>query len=336
MKKSVQYLLIFFILTPLSEFVSQEIDFTGYGSTGLRLFERPVAIGASQEVYFEGKFQAEIKINKDIEAQLDFRGSSDDENVTLREFSAKFEYWERMKIEIGNLKQPFGIEQMVSNEDLELVEESFIHDQVSDFGYADRSVSVIVYGKYKDEYKTFPFSYYISLFKNNSLRSGVYTRLSYHQNNFIYSLNYAFHSIGGDYPFKANAFAGDVTFNPKDTRVSLELFYVKNTEAVFERIVLNGDENIFAAGAKFLAAKIFDVDGKVIKGIEPVFLFGYFVPDYDAKDFHTLQFVPGLNVYFHDDVRLRLNYSALMTKNRFNTEYSSLNSLGIIELQVRF
>ena len=335
MKKSVQFLLIIFILTPVFKLFSQ-VEFTGYGSTGIRLFERPIAIGASQEVYFEGKFQAEIKVNKDIEAQLDFRGSSDDENVTLREFSAKFEYWERMKIEVGNIKQPFGLEQMISNEDLELVEESFIHNRVSDFGYAARSVSIMVYSKYKEEYKTFPFSYYFSLFKNNSFTSGLYTRLSYHRNNFIYSLNYAYHSIGGNYPFKANAVCGDITFNPKDIRISIEVFYVKNTEAVLENIVLNGDEKIYAAGSKLLAAKIFDIDGKFVKGLEPVLLFGYFVPDYDEKDFHTLQFVPGFNIYFHDDVRLRLNYSGLMTKNRFNTEYSSLNSLGTVELQVRF
>ncbi|MDO8549009.1 MAG: porin [Ignavibacteria bacterium] len=335
MKKSVQFLLIIFILIPVYELFSQ-VEFEGYGATGIQLFERPIAIGVSQEVYFEGKLQAEIKINKDIEAQLDFRGNSADENVTLREFSAKFEYWERMKIEIGNIKQPFGIEQMVSNEDLELVEESFINQQVSDFGYAARSVSVMLYSKYKDEYKNFPFSYYFSLFKNNSLTSGLYARLSYHNNDFIYSVNYAFHSIGGDYPVKANAFCGDITFNPKNTRISVEAFYVKNTEAALENIVLNGDENIFAAGAKLLAAKIFDIDGEIVKGLEPVFLLGYFAPDFDESEFHTIQLVPGLNIYFHDDVRLRLNYNRLLTKNRFNEKYSSLNSLGTLELQVRF
>jgi len=335
MKKSIQFLLIIFILMPVYELFSQ-VEFTGYGATGIQLFERPIAIGVSQEVYFEGKLQADIKVNKDIEAQLDFRGNSFDESVTLREFSAKFEYWERMKIEIGNLKQPFGIEQMISDEDLELVEESFINQQVSDFGYARRSVSVMLYSKYKDEYEDFPFSYYFSLFKNNSLTSGLYTRLSYHNNDFIYSVNYSFHSIGGDYPVKANAFCGDITFNPKNTKVSIEVFYVKNTEAALENIVLNGDENIFAAGAKLLAAKIFDIDGKIVKGLEPVFLLGYFAPDFDESEFHTIQLVPGLNIYFHDDVRLRLNYNRLLTKNRFNEEYSSLNSLGTLELQVRF
>ena len=89
MKKSVQILLIILILVPvLSSF--PQVEFTGFGSTGILFFERPVAIGASQEVYFRGKLQADIKVNKEIEAQLDFRGSSDDENVVLREFSAKF------------------------------------------------------------------------------------------------------------------------------------------------------------------------------------------------------------------------------------------------------
>jgi hypothetical protein len=335
MKKSIQFLLTIFILIPVYELFSQ-VEFTGYGATGIQVFERPIAIGASQEVYFEGKLQAEIKVNKDIEAQLDFRGNSTDENVVLREFSAKFEYWERMKIEIGNLKQPFGLEQIVSDEDFELVDESFINQQLSDFGYAERSVSVMLYSKYKEEYKNFPFSYHFSLFKNNSLTSGLYARLSYHNNNFVYSINYSFHSIGGDYPVKANAFSGDITFNPKNTKISLEAFYVKNTEVVLQNIVLNGDDNIYAAGAKLLAANIFDIDGNVVKGLEPVFLLGYFAPDFDEKDFHTLQLVPGLNVYFHDEVRLRLNYNRLLTKNRFNEKYSSLNSLGSLELQVRF
>ncbi|HSP87203.1 MAG TPA: porin [Ignavibacteriaceae bacterium] len=335
MKKSVQFLLIIFFLTPNCKIFSQ-VEFTGYGSTGIQLFERPIAIGVSQEVYFEGKLQAEIKVNKDIEAQLDFRGNSADENVELREFSAKFEYWERMKIEIGNLKQPFGIEQMISDEDFELVDGSFINQQLSDFGYAERSVSVMFYSKYKDEYKNYPFSYYLSLFKNNSLTSGLYARLSYHDNNFIYSVNYSFHSIGGDYPVKANAFCGDITFNPKNTTLSIEAFYVKNTETVLQNIILNGDQNIFAAGAKFLAARVFDIDGKIIKGLEPALLFGYFTPDIDENEFHTLQIVPGINVYFHDKVRLRLNYNKLLTKNRFNEKYSSLNTVGTLEVQVRF
>ena len=105
---------------------------------------------------------------------------------------------------------------------------------------------------------------------------------------------------------------------------------------VRERIILNGDENIFAAGAKIFAAKIFKIDDKYIKGLEPVFLFGYFAPDFDETDYHTLQYVPGLNIYFHDDVRLRFNYNGLLTKNRFNTKYSSLFSYGVMELQVRF
>ncbi len=335
MKKKSHFLLIFFIVLINPELFSQ-VKFTGYGSTGLQFYERQLTFGASQETYFEGKFQADIKVNKDIEAQLDFRGNSTDRNVVLREFSAKFEYWDRMKVEVGNIKQPFGTEQIVSNEDLELVDESFVHEQVSDFGYAERAVSIMLYSKYKEAYKDFPLSYYFSLFKNNSATSGVYARLSYHSNNFIYSINYTFHAIGGDYPVKANAFCGDITFNPKNTKISLEAFYVKNTELVLQQLILNGDQNIYAAGAKLLAAKIFDIDGKIVNGLEPIILFGYFAPDFSESQFHTLQIVPGFNIYFHEDVRLRLNYSKLLTKNLFNTKYSFTNSVGTFELQIRF
>lgn len=335
MKKSSQFLLIILILFPVFNLYNQ-VKFSGYGATGLYLFERPNPIGASQEVYFTGKFQADIKVNKNIEAQLDFRGSSYDERVVLREFSAKFEYWDRLKIKIGNVKQPFGSEQMINIENLELIERSYINSQLSDFGYARRSIGIMFYDRFKEEYKDFPFSYYFSAFKNNSFTSGLNTRLSYHKNNFIYSLNYAYHSIGGDFPLKANALAGDITFNPKRTRITLEGFYVNNTEAILERIVLGGDKNIYASGVNLHASHIFDFDGNIIKSLEPIFLLGYFIPDTKENKFHTLQLLPGLNVFFHKDVRLRFNYSKLLTKNRFNNEYSSLNSLGTIELNVRF
>lgn len=330
------YFIPVFLIILLNSDIHSQVSFTGYGATGLQFFQRQTVFGPTQEVYFEGKLQTDIKINKDIEAQLDFRGNSEDNQVVLREFSAKFEYWERMKLEIGNLKQPFGTEQMIKDEDFELTDESFIQDQLSDFGYAERSVSLMLYSKYKDEYKDFPFSYYLSFFKNNSLASGLYTRLSYHNNDFIYSVNYSYQSIGGDYPVKAHGFTGDITFSPKRTTVIVEGLYVKNTELVLQQVMLEGDQEIYAGGAKILGARKFKIDGKIVKDLEPVILFGYFVPDFSETEFHTLQVVPGINVYVHNDVRLRFNYSLLLTKNRFNTDYSISNSVGTIEVQVRY
>lgn len=333
-KKNLQYILLLLLLSPYN--LLGQVKFSGYGATGFKNIDRPRQVGFNQGVYFEGKLQADIKINKNLEAQLDFRGNSVDERVTLREFSAKFEYWDQMKIKVGNLRQPFGTEQLISRDEFLLIDRSFIHNKLSDYGYAQRAVSIMVYSKYSDKYKDFPFSYYASLFRNNTLTWGGHTRLSFHNNDFIYSINYTLQYVGGDFPFTAQGFAGDVTYEIKSSAISLEFFYVKNIERVLQLITLNDEQNIYAGGSKILVSHEFRFDSKVVKSLEPTVLFGYFAPDVSEKDLHTLQFVPGMNLYFHKDFRLRFNYSLLLTKNRFVSKYSTMNSVSTLELQIRF
>lgn len=334
-KKILPLILLFFILIFCLN-INAQVKFSGYGATGFKMYDRPRQIGINQEVYFEGKLQADIKINKNLEAQLDFRGNSVDERVTLREFSAKFEYWDQMKIKVGNLRQPFGTEQLINRDELALVDRSYIHNKLSDYGYAQRAVSVMVYSKYSDKFKDFPFSYYASIFRNNSLTWGGYARFSFHKNDFIYSVNYTLQSIGGNYPITAHGFAGDITYELENSAISLEFFYIENTERILQLIVLQSEKNIYAGGSKLLITHQFKFDSEVIKGIEPTILGGYFTPDISEKDLHALQFVPGMNIYFHKDFRLRFNFSLLLTKNQFSSEYSTFNSTGTLELQIRF
>jgi hypothetical protein len=334
-KKWVKYQVMLFLLF-FTHSIEGQVKFSGYGSTGFRNIERPRQVGFNQEVYFEGKLQADIKINKNLEAQLDFRGNSVDERVTLREFSAKFEYWDQMKIKAGNIRQPFGTEQLINRDEYFFIDRSFIHNKISDYGYAQRAVSIMVYSKYSDKYKEFPFSYYASLFRNNSLTWGGYTRLSFHKNKFIYSVNYTLQSIGGDYPITGHGLSGDVTYETESTTSSFEVFYIKNTERVLQLVTLQGEKNIFAAGTNLLVSHRLGFDSDIVKIVEPIVLLGYFAPDFTEKDLHTLQLVPGMNLYFHKDFRLRFNYSLLLTKNRYVSDYSTINSVGTIELQIRF
>ena len=139
-----------------------QMKFSGYGSTGYKFWNRNPLIRNNQEVFYEGKLQADYKVNKDIEAQLELRGSSEDNMVRLREFSVKFEYMRRMKFKVGNIKTPFGYEQLINREESVFIERSLIHDNLSEFGYTQRSVSLMVYSKYSDEDPDFPFSYYFA------------------------------------------------------------------------------------------------------------------------------------------------------------------------------
>ncbi|MDT8325128.1 MAG: hypothetical protein RRA94_13535, partial [Bacteroidota bacterium] len=101
------FFLSFALLLPLLHARAQEVEFSGFGATGVRVYDRNPVAEFNQEFYYEGKFQADIRLSKDIEAQLDFRGSSDDREAVLREFSVKFEYFTYARIKIGNVKKPY-------------------------------------------------------------------------------------------------------------------------------------------------------------------------------------------------------------------------------------
>jgi hypothetical protein len=314
----------------------QEIKFSGYGATGFSFYNRNQLREYNQEVYYEGKFQADIKINKDIEAQLDFRGSSEDARVILREFSVKFEYLKRMKFKAGNIKRPFGIEQLTNQEDLYTVDRSYIQRTIEDLGYGGRSVSIQAYYNYSKKEKDFPYSYYLSLFKDNSLNNGIAARFSFHTSGIAYSVNYLFQQRGGEVKFTSHGFTSDISYESKNLSGSIEAFYIQDPVEGIRRKLANLDEIVFAGGAKITGVVSFDVDGEVIKVIEPMILAGFYVPELKETKAHTIETLIGANLYFHKDVRLRLNADGLFTKNQFNSKYTTIGSRFVLEIQVRF
>ena len=226
MKKIIALFFLLFLSRP----IFPQVEFSGYGATGFRWLDRNPLKEYNQEVYYTGKLQADLKFNDDIEAQLDIRGDSEDNRVTFREFSVKFEYLENAKVKIGNIRQTFGLEQIISRDEYYFVERSEINDEFSDYGYAQRAVSLMVYGEYdEDDKDELPYSYYASVYKNNSLAFGTTTRLTHHIGNFGISGNHGFISIVGEYPITSHAFAADLSYNKKKFNTSIEFFYGGNT-----------------------------------------------------------------------------------------------------------
>lgn len=326
------------IISILFTFITsaQEVDFEGYGATGFKFYNRETVIEYNQETYYEGKLQAEIKYNKKIKAQLDFRGNSTDNAVSLREFSLKLEFFKKLYFKIGNLKMPFGYEQLVNREELYTVDRSFVNNKISEVGYGERKISIMAYHEFDKDEKDFPYSYYFYVFKDNSLYHGAMTRLSYHNNDFIYSINYLFQQKGGNNPISANGFGADVAIEKKDFHSSLQLFYVQDPEEGIRRELQNLNNKIFSTGATYTAAYNFEFNEEFLKGIEPLILVGIFVPDSDLSEYHTIQSILGINFYIDKDVRFRINGDLRFIKSKFNSAYSTQSSRGIFEIQVSF
>jgi len=329
---------------------AKDIEFSGFGSVGYKFYERNIINGVSQESFYEAKFQVDLELTKKIDAQLDFRANSFDQDVELREFSVKFKYHDYVKIKFGNLKLPFGYEQVQSRENLATLERSNSQDNVSNLGFGGRSVGLQAYYKYSKKREDFPFSYYLNLYKNNSFQSGAVLRAAYNFGDINIGANYQLLIHGGreEFSLNANGFGADAAYEGDNLTISTGAYLVRNLDLSFQNISHNvaiekneisgsqKEEEINGASIQFAASYKFDVDGSIIKMIEPLYLFSSFIPNLDQSESHELQNVAGVNLYFSKKVRLRMHADFRQTKSQYATEYAVLGTRGIFELQVRF
>jgi len=331
MKKALLTVLLFSCVS-----FAQDMEFHGYGAAGYRFMDRIRIVESNQETYYEGKFQAEFKVNKHIEAQLDFRANSDDQQAYLREFSAKFSYIPWLKFEMGNIKRPFGSEYMESEENLSAVRRSYLTEEAGELGYTGRSVGIMAYYKTKDV-ANFPHSYFLYVFKNNNVQNGVVARYIHHFSHLSTGVNYFLLNTGGDYPISTSAFAANVLYKKKDIEFETELMLMQDPiEAIRRKLQFLKDTNVWAWGARVSSAVGFDTGGSIIEEIEPLVLLSFYQPDAKTGGQHTIQTLLGANFYFDKDVRLRLNGDILLTKNEYSDDYSTHDSRFTLELQVRF
>jgi hypothetical protein len=335
MVKSMTLIIVLLLLTSVPV-KSQKVSFSGWGSAGYIFYDRELLNDYTQEVYYWGKLQADIKINKQIEAQLDMRGNSVNNTITFREFSAKFKYMDYLRFKFGNTKKPFGYELLENTEDLYTVRRSITSQQIAIRGYGGRSLSLMAYYNYSKKRPDFPYTYALSVFKDNSLNFGVGTRFGYHTGDFGFSANYLYQSRGGEEPISGSGVGADVTWDIKDFFSSFEIVYVQDIDEGVRRRLQNEDEKVYSFGVKLEGAYEFDIDAKVIKGIEPLLLVNYFQPDSKLTDEHIIQSIVGVNVYFHKKVRARLDADIRLSKDEYNEDYSTDDSRVYLELQVRF
>jgi hypothetical protein len=328
----------------------EDIKFTGYGAAGYLFIDRSPLTDYTQPTYYMGKLQVEIEFNDQIEAQLDFRGNSVTDNITFREFSLKFKYMDHMRFKVGNIKRPFGNEYMESRENLLTVNRSVLHNNLSLKGYSVRSVSVMAYYNYTKKRPDFPYTYAISFFKDNSFGIGMGLRGLYHFAKFGFGLIYSFQRISGNYPITVHGFGIEGNYSDKGSRLNIGLVYVQDplrgkeilaaNKARREEGILQSDEDevVYSAGAIISGAIKFDTDAKVIKIIEPLFLFSFYLPESQHMDNHVIQGILGANFYFTEKVRIRLNTDLRLTKSEHDQagKYATDESRVIAEVHVRF
>jgi len=335
--------LIFF-----SSIYADDYTFSGYGSTGYIFYDRSIIKGNKEESFYAAKLQMDLKLSKKIEAQLDFRAQSDQHAVELREFSVKFEYYDFMKFKFGNIKLPFGAEQIESRENLLTFDRSVGHESHSELGFGGRSIGFLAYYKYSKKRENFPYSYYVNLYRNNGLNSGVVLRGSYHFGDFALGSSYIFQSRSGGNSINSNAGEVDVTFEGKKSFISVEGTVFRDPVVGMQNILYNDElaiqpgphafreEEIYGATIRLTTAYTFSTGADVIEDIEPVYMFSSYYPDISDLGNIVMQNLVGANFYFSKKVRIRVQADLRMTKTEFSDVYTTLGTRGILELQIRF
>lgn len=330
------FLTLFLLFLTGSNFIAQEISFSGYGAAGFIFTDKNMLNGYNQETYYEGKFQSDIKINSKIDAQLDFRGNSVDDAVELKEFSVKFKFWKYFRLKIGNLKIPFGYEQLINREKLLSTERSYLHQNVSELGFGGREFSIMGYYKYSKKRPEHPYSYYVSFSKDNSLSFSGNARFVYHNQFLNYGISYMYFHQSGEEKIGVHGIGLDVSKKEKKYTAAFELMYLKDPIENVRRRLQHKDENAYTFGAKLFASYEFDLDAEIIKKIEPIAVMSIYMPDTDASGTNTIQAIIGANFYFHKNVSFRLHGDLMLTKNEFIDSYSTTESRGVLEVLVRF
>jgi hypothetical protein len=327
-----------------------KVDFSGWGAAGYMFIDRNPLTDSNQPTYYLGKLQADIKINDELEAQLDLRGNSFTNNITFREFSAKFKYMKYLRFKMGNIKRPFGQEYTENREDLPTINRSIVQRNISLMGYSRRSVSIMAYYNYSDKRPDFPYTYAVSIFKDNSLGSGIGLRGLYHIDKLSFGLNYLFQNIGGNFPVSAHGIEVEGMYRGSNNSLSAVIVYVRDPNRSREILniietaeeqdmpVTEDNAEIYSAGIVTTGTYEFDIDALVIKKIEPVIQFSFYVPNSDMTEHHIIQALAGANFYFNKKVRIRFNADLRLTKTEYDDsgKYATNESSAILELQVRF
>lgn len=327
---------------------AQGYSFSGYGSAGYIFYDRSIIKGNKEESFYEAKLQMDLDISKKIEAQLDFRAQSDEHAVELREFSVKFEYYDYLKFKFGNVKLPFGAEQLENRENLLTFDRSIGHDSHSELGFGGRSIGILAYYKYSKKREDFPYSYYLNLYRNNGLNSGVVLRSAYHFGDFSFGGSYLFQHRGGRNSINSNAGEVDITFESGKSTISIEGAVFQDPVVSIQNVLHNDelalqagphnfkDEEVYGATFRLTGAYKFSTDADVIKHIEPVYMFSTYYPDVAELGNIEMQNLVGANFYFSKKVRMRVQADLRMTKSEFSDEYTTLGSRAIFDLQIRF
>ncbi|MDZ7360487.1 MAG: hypothetical protein ONB46_07135 [candidate division KSB1 bacterium] len=284
-----------------------------------------------RENFYRGKVQFNVKVDKNLEAQIDIRGESATHEMELREAFFTADLGKAVGLDFGQGKKRFGLEFQKSKENLLTNERTLIYQHLEPFGFVGRDVNLRYYRKAKSDGRRNGISLSLGYSEDHNVTVvGHWTRL-----NTIGSF-----AVGASSLVQIDKIAGgsqivwalgaELLRDMEKHHVEIEAVAGQDPfRSEFEKSFGDG-KNVYFFGGKILYGHYFKKSR-----LEPVLVYSLLVPDVDAFDVNTVEVLAGLNYYAVAALRIGLNSDLLLatsTKNQGERTYAG--SKVILQVQL--
>jgi len=284
-----------------------------------------------RENFYRAKVQFNVKVDKNLEAQIDIRGESDTHAMELREAFFTADLGKAEGLDFGQSKKQFGLEFQKSKEKLLTAERTLLYRHLEPFGFAGRDVNIRYFRKARSDVRAGGISLGLGYSEDHNVTFvGHSTRL-----NALGSLALGASGLlqldkiaGGSQTVWA--LGGEILRDTEKHHVEIEAMLGQYPFASeFEKSFGDG-KNVYFAGGKLLYGHYFKKSR-----LEPVVVSSLLVPDLDNFERNTIELLVGLNYYANSALRLGLNGDLLLktsTKNQDERTYAG--STVILQAQL--
>jgi len=284
-----------------------------------------------RENFYRGKVQFNVKADKNLEAQIDIRGESDTHEMELREAFLTVDLGKAEALDFGQNEKRFGVEFQKPKEKLLTAERTLLYRYLEPFGFVGRDVNFRYYRKAKPDGRRRGISLGLGYSEDHNVTAvGHSTRL-----NTIGSFALGASGVvqidkiaGGSQT--AWALGGELLRDTEKHHVEIEAMIGQDPfESEFEKSFGDG-KNVYFGGGKILYGHYFTKSR-----LEPVVVSSLLVPDLDAFEVNTIEFLVGLNYYAASSLRIGLNGDLLLktsAKNQDERTYAGSNV--ILQMQL--
>lgn len=329
-----KYILLIIVIINIEMFSQYKLS--GFASVGYSYVGLNQELNYTQQTSFGAKLLLEYNINKHIDARIDFRANSRRQTVELREVSIGLDYFDYLKFSAGNLKKPFGGETIENIENLSTVGRSYLTQEITKIGYGGRAIGLEAYYKYSKVQKDYPHSYYLFIYRNNDVETGLVARYTRVFDDISFSGNYFLLRTLGEYPITTHAASIASNLSLYGIAIEGEILFAQDPVEGIKRIKKNENEEVYIIGGKLSSSYLISIEDEFIKAVQPVLLFSYYLPDAKVWDEYTLQFLSGADILLDDNVKFRVNGDVLLTKDPKTKIYKGHDARLILNLQIKF